>query len=59
MAFVKSATQSSARVLERCVLSFIYRYAGRFRRNAARLAPVFPMNLRNMFHKTDAGQITA
>ena len=41
-------------VLERCVLSFIYRYAGRFRRNVARLLPVFPINLWNMFHRTDA-----
>ena len=35
-------------------MSFIYRNAGRFRRNAARRPPVFPINLWNMFHRTDA-----
>ena len=35
-------------------MSFIYRYAGRFKRNAARCPPVFPINLWNMFHRTDA-----
>ena len=35
-------------------MSFIYLYAGRFRRNAARRPPVFPVNLWNMFHRTDA-----
>ena len=35
-------------------MSFIYLYAGRFRRNAARRPPVFPINLWNMFHRTDA-----
>ena len=35
-------------------MSFIYRNAGQFRRNAARRPPVFPINLWNMFHRTDA-----
>ena len=51
---MKSATEPSARVLERRVLSFIYLYAGQFRWNAARRPPVFPINLWNMFHRTDA-----
>ena len=34
-------------------MSFIYRYAGRFRRNAARRPPVFPINLFNMFDRSD------
>ena len=54
IAFVKSATEPSARVLERRVLSFIYLYAGQFRRNAARRPTVFPINLWNMFYRTDA-----
>ena len=47
---MKSETEPSARR----VLSFIYLYAGRFRRNAVRRPPVFPINLWNMFHRTDA-----
>ena len=35
-------------------MSFIYRYAGRFKRNAARCPPVFPINLWNIFHRTNA-----
>ena len=35
-------------------MSFIYLYPGRFRRNAARRPPVFPINLWNMIHRTDA-----
>ena len=35
-------------------MSLIYLYAGRFRRNAARRPPVFPINLWNMFHRNDA-----
>ena len=51
---MKSGTQPRARVLETRVLSFISRYARRFRRNAARRPPVFPINLWDMFHGTDA-----
>ena len=43
----------SARSLERCVVSFIYCNAGQFRLNAARRPPMFPINLWNMFHRTD------
>ena len=35
-------------------MSFIYRNAGRFRLSAARRPTVFPINLWNMFHRTDA-----
>ena len=35
-------------------MSFIYRNAGRFRPNIAHRPPVFPINLWNMFHRTDA-----
>ena len=35
-------------------MSFIYRYAVQFKRNAARCPPVFPINLWNIFHRTDA-----
>ena len=51
--FVKSATKPSARALERRVLSFTYCYVGRFSWNAACLSAVFPINLWNIFHRTD------
>ena len=35
-------------------MSFIYRYTGRFKRNVARCSPVFPINLWNIFHRTNA-----
>ena len=35
-------------------MSFIYRYASRFRRNAARRPPAFPIKLWNVFQRTDA-----
>ena len=41
-------------MLGRRIVSFIYRYAGRFKRNAARRPPVFPINLWNIFHRTNA-----
>ena len=41
-------------MLERRVVSFFYRYAGRFKRNAARCPPLFPINLWNIFHRTNA-----
>ena len=51
--FAKSATKPSARALERRVLSFTYCYVGRFSWNAACLPAVFPINLWNIFHRTD------
>ena len=35
-------------------MSFIYRYAGRFKRDVARCPPVFPINLWNIFDRTNA-----